>query len=86
MECIRVIDAVKEVLRYIGHKAKIVTRPEMPTGPLNEVADNRLAKKLSGWKPHVSFTEGLHHTIDCYFVNKDCEEVRSILGRMLTER
>jgi nucleoside-diphosphate-sugar epimerase len=86
MERIRVLDAVNEILRYTGHKAKIATRPEMPTGPLNRVADNRLAKKLLGWQPKVGFTEGLRRTIDWYFGNKDREEVRSILGRMLTER
>lgn len=26
-------------------------RPEMPTGPLNRVVDNVLAKKLLGWEP-----------------------------------
>ena len=85
-ERIRVIDAVKEVLRYTGHKAKIVTRPEMPTGPLNRVADNSLAKKLLGWEPEMSFMDGLHRTIDWYFANKDREEVKSTLQRMLIER
>src|SRR3990170_2641771 len=40
MERIRVMDAVEEVLRYTGHKARVVTRPDMPTGPLNRVAEN----------------------------------------------
>jgi nucleoside-diphosphate-sugar epimerase len=86
MERIRVIDAVNEVVRYTGHKTKIVTRPEMPTGPLNRVADNSLAKKLLGWEPEVKFFDGLHRTIDWYFMNKDREQVKSVLDRMLTER
>jgi nucleoside-diphosphate-sugar epimerase len=86
MERIRVIDAVQEVLRYTGHKARIVTRPDMPTGPLNRVAENKLAKKLFGWEPKVSFIEGLHRTIDWYFDTKNRDQVRSILRRMLTER
>ncbi len=85
-ERIRVMDAVDEVLRYTGHKAKIVTRPEMPTGPLNRVADNRLAKQLLGWEPGVKFMDGLHRTIDWYYANKDREQVKSILQRMLIER
>ena len=85
-ERIRVMDAVDEVLRYTGHKAKIVTRPEMPTGPLNRVADNRLAKRLLGWEPTVGFTEGLHHTIDWYFSTKNRDKVRSVICRMHTER
>ena len=86
MERIRVIDAVKEVLHYTGHKARITTQPDMPTGPLNRIADNNLARRLLGWKPKVSFMEGLHRTIDWYSANKDREEVRVTLGRMLTER
>jgi len=86
MERIRVIDAVHEVLRYTGHKAKIELHPEMPTGPLNRVADNSLAKRLLGWEPEVLFIEGLHRTIDWYFANKDRKQVAAILNRMLTER
>jgi len=86
MERVRVIDAVKMVLEYTGHKAEIVFRPDMPTGPLNRVADNSLARELLGWEPQVPFREGLKRTIDWYFATKDREQVRKILRRMLTER
>lgn len=86
MERVRVIDAVRMVLGYTGHKPEIVFRPDMPTGPLNRVADNSLAKKLLGWEPRVSFREGLKRTIDWYFATKDREQVRRILDHMLTER
>ena len=86
MERVKVIDAVYEVLKYTGKKAKIKFRPDMPTGPLNRVADNKLAKKLLGWEPEVTFFEGLHRTIDWYFKTKKREEVMAILSRMLTER
>ena len=80
------IDAVKEVLRYTGHQAEIELHPEMPTGPLNRVADNALAKELLGWEPEVKFMDGLHRTIDWYFSTKNREQVSQILDRMLTER
>lgn len=86
MEGVRVIDAVKEILRYTGHKAEIVFRPDMPTGPMNRVADNSLARKLLGWEPRVPFIEGLHRTIDWYFTSKDREQVKALLDRMLVER
>jgi nucleoside-diphosphate-sugar epimerase len=86
MERIRVIDAAHEVLRYTGHSARIELRPEMPTGPLNRVADNALAKKLLGWEPKVKFVDGLQQTIDWYFGTKRVDQVRSILGHRLTER
>ncbi len=86
MERIRVLDAVKMVCDVTGHKAEIKLRPDMPTGPLNRVADNSLAKKLLGWEPKVPFREGLKRTIDWYFATKDREEVKRIFARMLTER
>jgi nucleoside-diphosphate-sugar epimerase len=86
MERTRVIDAVREVLRYTGHNARIELHPEMPTGPLNRVADNSLARRLLGWEPKVKFIDGLHRTIDWYFANKDRAQVRRELELKLTER
>ncbi len=86
MERVRVIDAVRLVLEYTGHEADIVLRPEMPTGPLNRVADNTLAKQLLGWQPEVCFRDGLRRTIDWYFSTRDRASVEATLGRMLTER
>jgi nucleoside-diphosphate-sugar epimerase len=86
MERTRVIDAVHEVLRYTGHQARIELHPEMPTGPLNRVADNALARRRLDWEPRLAFVDGLHRTIDWYFSSKDRAAVgRSLPGR-LTER
>lgn len=86
MERVSVLEAVREVLRYTGHKAKLVFRPDMPTGPYNRVADNSLARKLLGWQPKVTFREGLHRTIDWYFANREPKRVLAYLNRMLTEK
>lgn len=86
MERTRVIDAVNEVLRYTGHRARIELHPEMPTGPMNRVADNSLAKRLLGWESQMKFYEGLHRTIDWYFSTKQRDEVSRILEAVLTER
>src|SRR5437899_2979452 len=86
MERTRVIDAVREVLRYTGHQARIELHPEMPTGPMNRVADNALGRKLLGWEPQVEFTHGLRRTIDWYFSTKDPEAIRRTLDTRLTER
>jgi UDP-glucose 4-epimerase len=79
MERTRVIDAAHEVLRYTGRDLRVELQPDMPTGPLNRVADNRLAKELLGWEPEVSFVEGLHRTADWYFENKDPAQARFVL-------
>ena len=86
MERVSVKDAVQMVLERTGHEARIQTRPDMPTGPLNRVADNALAKKLLDWEPQVSFEQGLHRTIDWYYETRDETQVRNILERLLTER
>jgi len=86
MERIRVKDAAQMVLDNAGLKATLRFRPEMPTGPVNRVADNALAKKLLGWEPKISFREGLKKTMDWYFATKQREEVRGVLGKMLTAR
>ena len=86
MERTRVIDAAREVLRYTGHDAEIELHPEMPTGPLNRVADNTLARMLLGWEPRVMFMDGLHRTIDWYFKEKDREAIAAELAERLTER
>ena len=80
MERIKVIKAARMVLEMTGHKAEIKFLLDMPTGPINRVADNSLAKSLLGWEPKVSFREGLRRTIDWYWHNKTREEVEHIMG------
>jgi nucleoside-diphosphate-sugar epimerase len=86
MERTRVIDAAREVLRYTGHSARIELHPEMPTGPLNRVADNSLAGRLLGWAPQLKFVDGLHQTIDWYRRANDRAKVAASLAGRLTER
>jgi nucleoside-diphosphate-sugar epimerase len=86
MERTRVIDAVHEVLSYTGHDGQIELHPEMPTGPMNRVADNALARRLLDWSPQVNFVDGLHRTIEWYFSTKDRDKVRDVLEERLTER
>jgi nucleoside-diphosphate-sugar epimerase len=58
----------------------------MPTGPINRVADNSLAKRLLGWEPQMKFMDGLHRTIDWYFATKDREDIKERLPLALVER
>jgi len=87
MERTRVIDAVHEVMQYTGHEAAIELHPEMPTGPMNRVADNSLAKSLLGWEPEVRFVDRVRKMADWYFATHEVEEVRHTLdGGGLIER
>jgi nucleoside-diphosphate-sugar epimerase len=86
MERITVLECAKMVCEFTKHKAEIKKRPDMPTGPLNRVADNALAKRLLAWEPKVPFREGLKRTINWYYANKDRKEVERTFKRLLTER
>jgi nucleoside-diphosphate-sugar epimerase len=86
MERVRVLDAVQMVTEYAGYKPQIKLLRNMPTGPINRVADNSLAETLLGWEPKTPFREGLRKTMDWYFGSKQKEEVRDVLETMLTAR
>jgi nucleoside-diphosphate-sugar epimerase len=79
MERIRVLDAARMVLDLVGHDAPIVTLPDMPTGPLNRVADNSLARDLLGWQPRVRFADGLARAVEWYRQVRTVEEARRLL-------
>jgi nucleoside-diphosphate-sugar epimerase len=81
-----VTEAAQLVLALTGHDAEIQLRPDMPTGPLNRVADNSLAHELFGWSPRVAFEDGLKRTIDWYFEERPVEKVRAALEHELTDR
>ena len=87
MERTRVLDAAQEVLRHTGRKGvRIETRPDMPTGPYNRVADNTLARRLLNWEPQVKFMDGLRKTADWYFKVRSLDKVKAELETLLTER
>jgi nucleoside-diphosphate-sugar epimerase len=86
MERVRVIEAAKMITEYAGYEPEIRLRPDMPTGPMNRVADNRLAQTLLGWEPKVSFREGVRKTMDWYFATRGKEQAREALESMLTTR
>jgi nucleoside-diphosphate-sugar epimerase len=86
MERTRVIDAAREILQRTGVSSRLQPDPSKPTGPYNRVADNSLAKRLLGWEPRVTFSEGLDRTIRWYYETKSEDAVKRDFDRMLTER
>ena len=85
-ERIRVIDAARQVLNFTGHRPEIRLRQDMPTGPMNRVADPSLAEELLGWSPRVRFADGLRSTIDWYVRTHRRDKVSARLPYLLTER
>lgn len=86
MERISVVQAVRMITEYLDSPSEFKFLTDMPTGPLNRVADNSLAKKLLDWSPTVTFEEGLKKTIDWYVKSKDREEVKELLAHKLLVR
>lgn len=79
MEGISVKRAVETILNRVGYRPKMKYLPQMPVGPLNRVADNRLAFEKLGWRPQVKFSDGIDKTIDWYFRHKSPAEVKRAL-------
>jgi len=86
MERTTVLQAAARVCTLLGHQTGIYARPDMPTGPLNRVADNTLASRLLDWRPAVAFQDGLRTTIEWYVEHHRQDDVRQRLDRALTER
>lgn len=86
MERVCVTDAAELIMKITGYRSKIKFLKDMPTGPLNRVADNSLAKKLLGWEPQTRFQEGVKRTIDWYFSSKKTDEVEAALKEKLLKR
>lgn len=86
MERVRVLDAVREVIRLADYAPEIELQTDMPTGPMNRVCDNRLARELLGWEPQVRFRDGLRMTYEWYCKTKSADAVRAALETRLTER
>lgn len=59
--------------------------PNKPTGPQNRVANSHKLKSF-GWKPSVTFYDGVEKTIDWYVSTHNVDELRETLERKLTER
>jgi nucleoside-diphosphate-sugar epimerase len=85
-ERVRVLDAVRMVCELAGYDPQIQLQPDKPTGPMNRVAENSLAKELLGWEPQTLFAEGLRTTYEWYVANKRPEEVEAIFEFMLMGR
>jgi nucleoside-diphosphate-sugar epimerase len=86
MERIKVKDCAQQVIDTLNPGVSIKLLTDKPTGPLNRVASNALAKKLIDWSPKTKFSEGLQKTIDWYTQTKTKEQADSDLTRKLVGR
>lgn len=85
-EQITVNQCAREVTALAGYTPEFKYLTDMPTGPLNRSASNKLAKELMGWEPQISFEQGVKQTWEWYADTKDVDAVRDIVENKLTER
>lgn len=75
-----IFDIVKWRPKQIIHDLK------KTQGVASRAADLTNAKKLLGWSPKVDYKEGFEKTVKWYFANKNKEEIRTKLEKLLMER
>jgi nucleoside-diphosphate-sugar epimerase len=85
-ERIKVKECAQQVIDNLNPGVAIRLLKDKPTGPLNRVASNALAKDLLGWEPKTSFKVGLQKTIQWYIDSKTTEQANSDLTRKLIGR
>ena len=86
MERIKVKECAQQVIDTLNPSASIKLLTDKPTGPLNRVASNELAKELLGWSPSIKFTDGLLKTIDWYVNSKSTEQAKFDLAKKVGGR
>jgi len=62
---------ISKIEEYLGKKAKIEYRPFHKADLKETWADITKAEFILGWKPEISFDEGLKRTIEWYIENRD---------------
>lgn len=85
-EHIRVIDAVRLVLKLTGANPAIEFDLARPAGVFSRAADLTRTRKLLDWEPQTTFEDGLRRTIEWYFSTHDRDKVSANLEMLLTER
>jgi len=62
---------IETIEKHLGKKAKIDYRPFHKADLKETWADITKAEKLLGWKPKVSFEEGIKRTVEWYIENRE---------------
>jgi nucleoside-diphosphate-sugar epimerase len=83
-ERITVNKMISLVFKHTGFKPKTIHYLQnMPSGPVNRVANISLAKQLLGWRPKYNFNIGLQKTVCWYLKTKSKQKVKKHLETLL---
>lgn len=79
--------AAELIFDIVGWRPKLVKHDlSKPQGVASRAADLTRARRLLGWEPRASYREGFKKTTEWYFANKNEEDVKANLDRLLMER
>lgn len=65
------IDTIRLIEELVGRKAELSHQPFHPADARATWADIRKAEKLLGWRPQVSFREGITALVEWYQANRE---------------
>jgi len=82
-ERISVDKMVSVTHKIMGFNPKKTVYINMPTGPLNRVANITIAHRVLNWKPQFLFEKGLKKTIEWYMINKKKKYIKEHLSTLL---
>jgi len=87
-EITKIADAVQTVCEIMGHKPSegFFFDRSKPEGVHARAADTRNQEAWLGWKPTVSFKEGIAKTIEWYQANRNADDLKQDFERKLFER
>ena len=87
-EITKIADAVQTVCDIMGYKPAdgFFFDTSKPEGVHARAADTRNQELWLGWKPSVSFKDGITKTIEWYQANRTADELRENFERKLFER
>jgi UDP-glucose 4-epimerase len=86
-ERITINQSLNKIWELMNWKPKeIIYQPDKPVGIRNRVSDCSKAREELGWKPTMSFEQGLKETIDWYVETHDVSNVKEKLDGLLTSR
>jgi nucleoside-diphosphate-sugar epimerase len=70
-EPITIMDMIHRLEELIGCKARIEFLPFHKADMLSNLADDSKARRLLGWEPQVSLSDGMHRLVDWYQAERD---------------
>jgi nucleoside-diphosphate-sugar epimerase len=84
---ITINNAADIVFKIVGWKPKHIKKDlTKPQGVASRAADLTKAREILGWEPRVTYSDGFKKTIQWYLNEKNCEDVKTNLEKLLLER